>query len=46
MNTSFDFLLSLKQKGRETADKWLNNEFEKVGERSTFDVEEHFFEKF
>ncbi|HEY1038349.1 MAG TPA: patatin-like phospholipase family protein, partial [Bacteroidia bacterium] len=46
MNTSYDFLVSLKNKGREVADKWLNNEFEKVGERSTFDVEEHFFDKF
>ncbi len=46
MNTSWDFLLQLKQKGRETADRWLNNEFELVGSKSTFDVEEHFFEKF
>ena len=46
MNTSWDFLLQLKQKGRETADKWLHNEFELVGSKSTFDVEEHFFEKF
>ncbi|MBS1647748.1 MAG: patatin-like phospholipase family protein [Bacteroidetes bacterium] len=46
MNTSWEFLSKLKQKGRETADKWLNNEFELVGSKSTFDVEEHFFEKF
>lgn len=46
MNTSWDFLLQLKQKGRETADRWLHNEFELVGAKSTFDVEEHFFEKF
>jgi NTE family protein len=46
MNTSWDFLLQLKQKGRETADRWLHNEFELVGSKSTFDVEEHFFEKF
>jgi len=46
MNTSWDFLLSLKQKGRETADRWLQNEFKLVGAKSTFDVEEHFFEKF
>ena len=46
MNTSWEFLLDLKQKGRETAEKWLNNEFELVGAKSTFDVEEHFFGKF
>ena len=46
MHTSWDFLLQLKQKGRETADRWLHNEFELVGAKSTFDVEEHFFEKF
>ena len=46
MNTSWEFLLSLKQKGRDTADKWLQNEFKLVGAKSTFDVEEHFFEKF
>ena len=46
MNTSWEFLLQLKQKGRETADRWLQNEFKLVGAKSTFDVEEHFFEKF
>lgn len=46
MNTSWDFLLQLKAKGRETADKWLAKDFKEVGLKSTFDVEEHFFEKF
>lgn len=46
MNTSWEFLLELKEKGRKTADNWLNNEFELVGSKSTFDVEEHFFGKF
>lgn len=46
MNTSYDFLLNLKEKGRETAEKWLNNEFREVGHHSTFDVEEHFFDRF
>jgi NTE family protein len=46
MNTSWDFLVQLKEKGRETASKWIENEFRKVGTQSTFDVEEHFFGKF
>jgi len=46
MNTSWEFLLELKAKGRLVADNWLNNEFELVGSKSTFDVEEHFFGKF
>lgn len=46
MNTSWEFLQQLKQKGRETADKWLENEFQLVGSKSTFDVEQHFFGKF
>ena len=46
MNTSWDFLLSLKERGRQTASKWLESDFKQVGIKSTFDVEEHFFEKF
>jgi NTE family protein len=46
MNTSWEFLLQLKEKGRETADKWLEKDFKEVGLKSTFDVEEHFFGKF
>ncbi len=46
MNTSWEFLSELKEMGRKTADKWLNNEFNLVGAKSTFDVEEHFFGKF
>ena len=46
MNTSWEFLLQLKEKGRETADKWLQKDFKEVGLKSTFDVEEHFFGKF
>jgi NTE family protein len=46
MNTSWEFLLQLKAKGRETADKWLQKDFKEVGLKSTFDVEEHFFGKF
>jgi NTE family protein len=46
MNTSWEFLLELKAKGREIADNWLKSEFREVGIKSTFDVEEHFFGKF
>jgi NTE family protein len=45
MNTSWEFLLQLKQKGREAADRWLEKDFKEVGVKSTFDVEEHFFDK-
>lgn len=46
MNTSWDFLLSLKERGRQTASKWLESDYSQVGVKSTFDVEEHFFDKF
>ncbi len=46
MNTSWDFLTDLKEKGRQTASNWLENEFKLVGSKSTFDVETHFFDKF
>ena len=46
MNTSWEFLISLKNKGRQVAENWLRQEFNEVGIHSTFDVEEHFFEKF
>jgi len=46
MNTSWEFLENLKNKGRAAADHWLNNEFKEVGVHSTFDVEEHFFVKY
>jgi NTE family protein len=46
MNTSWDFLVELKNKGRAIADNWIKNDFKQVGLKSTFDVEEHFFGKF
>lgn len=46
MNTSWEFLVALKEKGRETAEKWLQTDFKEVGLKSTFDVEEHFFGRF
>ena len=45
MNTSWEFLLGIKNKGREIASKWLETDFREVGLKSTFDVEEHFFDK-
>ena len=46
MNTSWDFLVALKEKGRQIAEKWLETDYKEVGLKSTFDVEAHFFEKF
>ncbi len=45
MNTSWDFLQTLKEKGRATAEEWLETDYNQVGKKSTFDVEEHFFGK-
>ena len=45
MNTSWEFLLDLKERGRATAEKWIKTDFKEVGLKSTFDVEEHFFGK-
>jgi NTE family protein len=45
MNTSWEFLLNLKERGRQTASKWLETDYKQVGIKSTFDVEEHFFDK-
>ncbi len=46
MNTSWEFLLDLKKKGRIYAEKWLNEEYDQVGIKSSFDVEKHFFNKY
>ena len=46
MNTSWEFLLDLRDKGRAIADNWIKTDFHEVGLKSTFDVEEHFFGKF
>lgn len=46
MNISWEFFLDLKEKGRKIAEEWLNNDYKEVGLKSTFDVEEHFFDKF
>jgi NTE family protein len=46
MNISWEFLLELKAKGRAIAENWLKTDYSQVGLKSTFDVEEHFFDKF
>jgi NTE family protein len=45
MNTSWEFLLELKEKGRSIAENWISSDYKNVGVKSTFDVEEHFFSK-
>ncbi len=46
LNTSYQFLKTLKEEGRKVADEWLDKNFHKIGSNSTFDLEEHFFEQF
>jgi NTE family protein len=45
MNISWEFLLTLKEKGRQIAEKWIQTDYNEVGKKSTFDVETHFFDK-
>ena len=45
MNTSWDFLVDLKNRGRAIAEEWIKTDYSEVGLKSTFDVEEHFFGK-
>lgn len=46
LNTAWDFLKEMMNKGRNTASEWLESEYSSVGHKSTFDVEEHFFGKY
>lgn len=46
MNIDINFLLRLKNAGREAADKWIKEELKNVGKKSSFDVDKHFFNKF
>jgi NTE family protein len=46
MKTDIDFLLSLKNAGRQTADRWIKDELGKLGKQSTFDVDKNFFNKY
>jgi NTE family protein len=42
MNSDWDFLTFLFEKGRETAGKWLEKNYDGIGERSTADLMEEF----
>src|SRR5262249_41070066 len=42
LNTDLDFLLYLKHLGRETAGRWLAENFEALGQRSTVDIRRKF----
>lgn len=46
MNTDLNFLLKLKNAGRQTADKWIQSDFTKLGLQSTFDVDRDFFNRY
>lgn len=46
MRTDIDFLLTLKNAGRQTADRWIKDELGKLGKQSTFDVDKNFFNKY
>lgn len=46
LNTDYRFLKYLKLRGRRAADKWIKEELKKVGKKSSFDVDKHFFNKF
>ena len=41
-NGDWDFLMILKQYGREAADKWLATSFDKLGRESSVDIRERF----
>lgn len=42
LNARLDFLLHLKEIGREVADRWIDLHFDAIGRRSTIDVKEKF----
>jgi NTE family protein len=46
MNTELNFLIKLKNAGRQTAEKWIANDFKNLGKQSTFDVNRDFFNKY
>jgi NTE family protein len=43
LNASIDFLLHLKDIGRQVADQWIATHFDAIGQRSTIDIKEKFF---
>lgn len=46
LNTSWEFLQFLREEGRRVAGIWIDNEYDLVGVKSTFDIEEHFLNKY
>jgi len=42
LNARMDFLLHLKQIGRDVAEHWLETHFDAIGHRSTIDIKEKF----
>ncbi len=44
LKTDWDFLLSLKARGRVMAEQWLTEHYEHVGRKSTVDLREEFLE--
>ncbi len=45
MNADIKFLLKLKKYGKSAADRWLKENFDKIGNESTCDIEEVFLSK-
>lgn len=45
MNADINFLLKLKKYGKSAADRWLKENFDKIGNESTCDIEEVFLSK-
>ena len=42
LNARMDFLLHLKEIGRQVADQWIAAHFDAIGQRSTIDIKEKF----
>jgi NTE family protein len=42
LNGRMDFLLHLKEIGRQATDRWINTHFDAIGERSTINIREKF----
>lgn len=45
LNSDWDFLLYLRDLGRDYAEKWLKNNFNHIGNRSTVDIKKDFLAK-
>lgn len=43
VNATWEFISFLKERGREEADKWLNENYDKIGVETSCDVQKHFF---